>query len=296
MSDEALPNINQSFIDEAFSILTSMDLDLDENPLEQGPKRLNKKVAEARRMLSDTESLYLRVSSFLQKYRAAHRTAEVMLDLDKKHLFANDPETRAGRNYATQDSIASHKLRDKVVETANLKNIIEDLEALLTAIKSKRADLKDIQSRLRDQIKLCQEEIGLGGKWGAKKLPEVDLDKAPDVNRKTLRDLQNMFAEVRVSGESFGEMVSIEEPSSPDAIQETKNTTCSVCGKPQFTTPSGIVCENGHGGAPSSEEEPFNTKVSDKDTDSLLDEIDEGEPPKKKGELDIDAILGDLDI
>ena len=66
------------------------------------------------------------------------------------------------------------------------------------------------------------------------------------------------------------------------------------------------MCENGHGGAPSSEEEPFNTKVSeeepfntkvsDKDTDSLLDEIDEGEPPKKKGELDIDAILGDLDI
>jgi len=26
---------------------------------------------------------------------------------------------------------------------------------------------------------------------------------------------------------------------------------CSVCGAPQFDTPSGISCGNGHGGAPS---------------------------------------------
>ena len=30
--------------------------------------------------------------------------------------------------------------------------------------------------------------------------------------------------------------------------------TCSVCGKPQFETPSGPCCENGHGGAPTIEE------------------------------------------
>ena len=27
-------------------------------------------------------------------------------------------------------------------------------------------------------------------------------------------------------------------------------TNCSVCGLPQYTTPSGDVCDNGHGGAP----------------------------------------------
>lgn len=30
---------------------------------------------------------------------------------------------------------------------------------------------------------------------------------------------------------------------------------CADCGKPQFETPSGIVCENGHGGAASIETE-----------------------------------------
>lgn len=33
-------------------------------------------------------------------------------------------------------------------------------------------------------------------------------------------------------------------------------TLCSVCKEPQFSTPSGLVCKNGHGGAPSIEEEP----------------------------------------
>jgi hypothetical protein len=28
---------------------------------------------------------------------------------------------------------------------------------------------------------------------------------------------------------------------------------CSVCGEPQFMTPGGICCKNGHGGAPSAE-------------------------------------------
>jgi len=30
---------------------------------------------------------------------------------------------------------------------------------------------------------------------------------------------------------------------------------CSVCGEPQFDTPSGVTCSNGHGGAPSKEDQ-----------------------------------------
>jgi hypothetical protein len=34
-----------------------------------------------------------------------------------------------------------------------------------------------------------------------------------------------------------------------------KRRFCSVCKQPQFETPSGICCVNGHGGAPSTAEE-----------------------------------------
>lgn len=37
-----------------------------------------------------------------------------------------------------------------------------------------------------------------------------------------------------------------------EVVERVAKTTanCSVCGEPQFETPSGDVCRNGHGGAP----------------------------------------------
>lgn len=37
-------------------------------------------------------------------------------------------------------------------------------------------------------------------------------------------------------------------------VKKPTGTTCSDCGTPQLDTPSGITCENGHGGAPALEE------------------------------------------
>ena len=45
------------------------------------------------------------------------------------------------------------------------------MDASLTVVKAKRTDLKDVQRALRDQMKLCQEEIGLGNQWGSKLPP-----------------------------------------------------------------------------------------------------------------------------
>ena len=81
-----------------------------------------------------------------------------------------------------------------------MSSVLEDLEALMTVIKSKRADLKDIQGRIKDQINLCREEIGLGGRWGSKPPPGIiapDLEQAPSPDHKSLRDLQKMFSEVK---------------------------------------------------------------------------------------------------
>ena len=35
------------------------------------------------------------------------------------------------------------------------------------------------------------------------------------------------------------------------AAAHRRGSVCSVCNEPQFTTTSGLVCKNGHGGAPS---------------------------------------------
>ncbi len=204
MTEESptLPEITVAVVESVFRTLSAMEVALDADPLQFGPKRLNGKVAGARGMLTECEGVFLKVSLWLQKYRAAHRTLEMELDLAKKHLYANDPEVRAGRNVADRDALATMKLRDQARALSAVAQSQSDLEAMLTVVKAKRADLKDVQGRLRDQMKLCHEEISLGGRWGSKPAPGTlapDLDEAPNVDKQTLKDLHEMFTGDRAS-------------------------------------------------------------------------------------------------
>jgi len=161
--------------DRMFNELGDLRVELDDDPLVFGPKRLNAKTAQVRRMLDRCETLFLDVSRKLQAVRRALRVAETDFDLAKKDLFANDPETRAGRSVSDREAIASGKLEAEIRGIHELNLSAEDLDAVLVVIKAKRADLKDTEGRLRDQIRLCSEEIGLGGRWGSK------IPNAPDL-------------------------------------------------------------------------------------------------------------------
>lgn len=195
MSIKDLPEVSQQTIDLIFLQLTEMEVDLDDNPLIYGPQRLNSKIAEARQFQTECEKLFLQVSLWHQKYRAGSRAAKLSLELSKKHLFTNDPEVRAGRNLADRDAIASMKLKDEVEEVSHAESVLQDLESVLLVIKSKKGDLKDVQSRLKDQIRLCQEEISLGARWGNKKFGQVEKPEEEDPNKTTIKQLHEMFKE-----------------------------------------------------------------------------------------------------
>lgn len=195
MSIRDLPEVSQETIELIFAQLTEMEVDLDENPLIYGPQRLNAKIAEARQFQTECEKLFLQVSLWHQKYRAGSRAAKLSLELSKKHLFTNDPEVRAGRNLADRDAIASMKLKDEVEEVSTAEAVLQDLESVLLVIKSKKIDLKDIQGRLKDQVRLCQEEISLGARWGNKKFGQVEEPEKEDPNKTTIKQLHEMFKE-----------------------------------------------------------------------------------------------------
>lgn len=170
--DPALPTTSAvTFtVDEAeglYQELAGLQVILDDDPVRYGPKRLNGKIAESRRMLDRCEQIFLEVSRRLHMARRAFRMTRTDLDLAKKHLYANDPETRSGRSISDREAVATGKLRKEVQEEARLENVVEDLDSVLTVVKAKRADLRDGQGRLRDQVRLCVEEIGLGCRWGS---------------------------------------------------------------------------------------------------------------------------------
>ena len=283
-----LPEITVDVVESVFRRLSSMEVELDADPLQFGPKRLNGKVAGARGMLTECESVFLKVSLWLQKYRAAHRTLETEMDLAKKHLYANDPEVRAGRNVADRDALATMKLRQQARDLSAVAQSQADLEAMLTVVKAKRADLKDVQGRIRDQMKLCHEEIGLGGRWGSKPHPGTtapDLDATPNVDKQTLKDLHEMFTGDRASEPDLAAVVetvdeTIEEVGeTPTPIEEVAEAIAETVAE-EAPTPD-PPAQEGNG-------------MDDEAADEFLSAIDT--PATGPDLKNLDDLLKDLDL
>jgi len=188
----SLPVVSGEYIDGLFTEMEGMGVELDDDPLEYGPRRLSSKVAETRHHLSRCEQMSLQVGRLLQQYKRAFRALQLDFELQMKHLLANDPEVRAGRNVADRNAIATVKLSDIQEQISSYEIVIQDLEAVNISIKSKRSDLKDVQTRLRDQMRLCQEEVGLGGRWGDRKAVGVSLSSAPLLDQKALDELASL--------------------------------------------------------------------------------------------------------
>ena len=172
---KADPAVAPERIEAIYDSLAKMQVDLDQDPLALGPKRLNGKIALCRTMLSDVQAIFLDISQSLHRYRRSLRSAAADFKLQMKELLAHDPEVRMGRNVADRDAIASTRLRAEQETIDHLTACVEDLEAVMVVVRAKQQDLKDIQGRLRDQLKVCQEEINLGARWG-KGIPTARIE------------------------------------------------------------------------------------------------------------------------
>lgn len=274
--------LDPDYADGIFTELGSLEVPLDADPLIYGPKRLNGKIALSRRMTARCERIFLDVSQKLAGYKRALRQAELTLDLEKKNLLANDPETRAGRAVSEREAIATGKLKTEVQAVFDATYAVEELESVMLVVKAKRADLRDVQGRLRDQIRLCQEEIGLGGRWGSKSPRGVELEPGQgfadgaDVeevdnliqNMRTIADAElHLKSEIDASDpakEIEADLLSpVEEDELPpvadpeevpgeDLVEDFGFVPhCAECGEKQSLGRSGLSCSKGHAGADS---------------------------------------------
>lgn len=167
MTDTQGLTLTDTEIGGIYEELSTLHVDLDDDPLLYGPKRLNGKIAQTRKMLTRCEQIFLELSRRLHGCQREHRKQTALLEMLKQDLLANDPEVRAGRNIADRDATAAIKLRPQIEDAQKLEEATTDLGTVLVVVKAKRIDIKDMQNRLKDQIKICQEEIGMNGRWGS---------------------------------------------------------------------------------------------------------------------------------
>lgn len=166
MPKNNLPVIDAAYTEAIFQALATMDVTLDTDPLAHGPKRMNGKIATCRNFLDRCQQLFIQVSNHQHILKRAGRVAQLEFNMKLQDMLANDPETRAGRSLRDREAIATMKLRDEREQMSDIESSTEDLDTVMSVIKAKRDDLKDILNRIRDQLKLCQEELNLGGRWG----------------------------------------------------------------------------------------------------------------------------------
>ena len=241
--------IEQEYIDRIYARLTAMDVQLDADPIEFGPSRLNHKVSIVRGHLSSTEKIFMEVSHNLQKLKRELLIRQTEYNIEQTQLIANDPHVRSGRSQKEREALAATRLVHIQTKINGLTLSTHDLEDLMTVIKAKRTDLKDLQGRLRDQLKLCQEQIALGQRWGSKTFTSKTFDDpnviSTEVNTATLVDQfmiqrQNAEAKVDQQAEQLVEQPvekPVEQPVSRETISVDDELAFALSQTPQDPTP-----------------------------------------------------------
>ncbi len=276
--------IEQSYIDRIYARLTEMDVVLDSDPIEFGPSRLNYKVSIVRGHLSSTEKIFMEVSHNLQKIKRDLLIKNTEYSLEQTQLIANDPHVRSGRSQKEREALAATRLVHIQSKINGLTLSAHDLEDLMTVIKAKRTDLKDLQGRLRDQLKLCQEQIALGQRWGSKTFTSKTFNDpnviSTEVNTAKLVDqfiTQRQNAEAKVDQQAV-QMAEAPQPTiKRDTISVEDELDVALAQAPIESTPlngtNTQVNEEEINGFVKTPLEDIDTDVSSIDLDDLFAEF-----------------------
>jgi hypothetical protein len=184
--DFPVPIVDDERIQETYTELKSMQVVLDGNPIDYGPKRFNNRIAKVRAMLNRVEQLSLQASEDLHYFKRIINAKKGLYELEKRELMVKDPACRVGRSQGEREALADVRLRGEIEEIQGFESSVYDLETLMLSIKSKRTDLKDAQGRMRDQMKLIEHDISMGARWGNRETSSVapgatsDLDSMLD--------------------------------------------------------------------------------------------------------------------
>lgn len=178
--------ISDEYVDEVYDLLRKMEVDIDSDPIIHGPKRLQNKIAEARNMLTITQRLIVDLSHKVHLVKRALRTVETDIEIKTSNLLTNDPDVKQCKSLKDREAMASTKMVDEIRNRIKYSSMLFELETVLSVVKLREKDMRDILSRIRDQIKLCQDEISLGSKWGK-------IDEDDDKDRNLINDIDSFI-------------------------------------------------------------------------------------------------------
>ena len=180
--EKTFTEISQSYDKEkVVESIASIEIpNLDPDPIMYGPGRIQHKISSIVDAFKQLDAIFMNLS---QRHREAKRFL-----LAEKHgyqtalrfLLTQDPKVRSGKTGPEREILAQNLLSDKVLEVSKLEALVSDFEILLDLLKMKKADIKEVQSNLRTQMRLIDQQLSLNMKWGNKAEPPKEFNMKPN--------------------------------------------------------------------------------------------------------------------
>jgi hypothetical protein len=281
---ESGPEVDAERLRHVYGEMKKMNIHLDDNPIEYGPKRFNHKIAQTQAMLSRLEQIFLQVSEDLHWFKRHMTVKKAIFEMERKELLATDMGVRSAPNQTLRDALVDSKLSDSIREIQDLEVKAQDLEMLMIVIKAKRTDLKNTQGRLRDQLKLIEHDIHMGAQWGRSTPPSSGSFRHVS---ESVSDIDNLLASVDQDGGFSSKDSSSEEDSALDSEEESEEEILVV-----DVDPSPHL-EEDHGSVLDTLE-----RGTEEESSEILDLLDSDPDPLPIGtssDREVDAFLEDME-
>lgn len=266
-SEPELPIVDAARVAGVYEELKQMQIKLDSNPIEFGPRRMNANIAKVRSQLDRVEQIFLQVSQDLHVYKREFNETRALYELEKNNLLFNDLDVRSERSQKEREGKADTKLRTYLDKMRTLELRVYDLEQLMVVIKAKRTDLKDKQGRMRDQMKMIDHDLSMGARWGS---------KAPPATASGDGDIDSMLSELDSSSGYSDDDVEEEEILKTPPEDKTPLKSAPIEAKipefPEVDVDSFLPQEGAKG-------TDLEIQSSQEDTDGFLEQLDVSKKP-----------------
>lgn len=180
--------IPEERINVIFDRIGEMNIELDDDPIERGPKFLNNMVALCRNYTNEVQKFARECQMHIRQLEHELRVTKADYELQFNDLMAYDPEICALRTHskADREAVANTRLKEEQETINSLELALNDLGHVNTVITSKIHELRDVNRDIRLQMQLIQAEIKTGSFWGN----DHDFD-APHISSKDITTLKD---------------------------------------------------------------------------------------------------------
>lgn len=148
--------------EKAYQLLDFLTVKVDEDPVTSGMDAMKAKLAKIVNYHNLVARLFRRALRNEAVARKMTRIKEEMLKSERNELLSTDQDVQTGKSREDRQSMADLKLKQKLEELRNARNMLTDAETFAKCVKISADNLVEAREAISRQFSIITQEISLG--------------------------------------------------------------------------------------------------------------------------------------